>query len=318
MVIGLLDGGIDGAAGPAFSFEGVTHRYGSHPALSEVDLEVGRGETVALLGANGAGKSTAIAIVLGLIRPTLGKVTVLGTSARRAVGEGRIGVMLQTGSGIGLPPGVRVDQTLRMIGKLYRNPAPSALTVERAGIAGLLGRQTNRLSGGQVQRVRFALAIAGNPELLFLDEPTSAMDVDSRRSFWDMIRELGREGRTTVVATHHLEEADRVADRVVVIDHGRVVADGSGAILKASVAAKRLRFGCPSPDARLLDSLAGVTEVGIHGGEVDLYSLDADATVRALVGKGVAFTNLEVTGAGLEEAFVALTASRPSPDEAGG
>ncbi|HVA42893.1 MAG TPA: ABC transporter ATP-binding protein [Acidimicrobiales bacterium] len=308
---------MDGTAGPAFRFEGVTHRYGSHPALSEVDLEVGRGETVALLGANGAGKSTAIAIVLGLIRPTLGRVTVLGTSARRALGEGRIGVMLQTGSGIGLPPGVRVDQTLRMIRKLYRNPASTAVTVERAGIARLLGRQTHRLSGGQVQRVRFALAIAGNPELLFLDEPTSAMDVDSRRSFWDMIRELGREGRTTVVATHHLEEADRVADRVVVIDHGRVVADGSGAILKASVAAKRIRFGCRSPDARMLDSLEGVTEVGIHGGEVDLYSLDADATVRALVGKGVAFTNLEVTGAGLEEAFVALTASRTSSDEAG-
>ena len=285
-------------------------RYGRRVVLDHLDLEVSRGETVALLGPNGAGKSTTIALLLGLLRPHEGEVEVLGTTPRRAVAEGRVGAMLQTGPGGGLPPGVRVASALRLVQGLYRRPAPFDQVVERAGVANLLDRQTQRLSGGEVQRVQFAMAIAGDPELVFLDEPTAAMDVTSRRSFWTMMREFGEEGRTVLVATHHLEEADRIADRVVVVNHGRVVANGPGATLKAAVATRQVAFVSDRPDVVLLDELEGVTDVRVRGTCVTLDSLDADATVRALVGAGVGFRDLEVTGAGLEEAFVALTARR--------
>ena len=296
-----------GVAQPALRFEHVTHRYGAHVAVEDLSFEVAGGETVALLGPNGAGKSTTISLLLGLLRPCAGIVEVLGTTPRKAVAQGRVGAMLQTGSGSGLPPGVRVAATLELARRLYPRPAPFEVTVERAGVGALLDRQTQRLSGGQVQSVRFAIAIAGDPELVFLDEPTAAMDVAGRRSFWQMIRQFGREGRTVLFATHHLHEADQVADRVVVVNHGRVVADGPGATLKAAVSARRVRFVCEHPDSRVLDGLEGVTDVEIHGQGVTLGSLDADATVRALVGHRIAFSNLEVTGAGLEDAFVALT-----------
>ncbi len=294
-------------APPAMRFEGASHRYGAHLAVDDLCLEVARGETVALLGPNGAGKSTAISLLLGLLRPQIGKVEVLGTTPRRAVAGGRVGAMLQTGPGSGLPPGVRVEATLQLARRLYPRPAPFDVTVERAGIGELLDRQTQRLSGGQVQSVRFAIAIAGDPELVFLDEPTAAMDVAARRSFWKMIRQFGQEGRTVLFATHHLHEADQIADRVVVVNHGRVVADGPGATLKAAVAARQVRFVCEHPDRGQLDGLEGVTDVEIHGQGVTLCSLDADATVRALVRQRIAFSDVEVRGAGLEDAFVALT-----------
>lgn len=299
---------------PALRFDDVVRRYGAHVALDHLSLQVARGETVALLGPNGAGKSTTISLLLGLLRPHAGSVQVLGTSPRHAVAQGRVGAMLQTGSGSGLPPGVRVDRALQLVRRLYHHPASFDVTVERAGIGELLGRQTHRLSGGQAQRVRFAVAIAGDPELVFLDEPTAAMDVESRRSFWRMMREFGRQGRTIVFATHHLQEADQIADRVIVINHGRVVANGPGATLKAAVAARQVRFVTERPDEALLDRLEGVTDVAVQGRGVTLNSLDADATIRALVRRGVAFCDLEVTGAGLEEAFVALTECEQAND----
>ncbi len=294
-------------AEPALRFNKVAYRYGSHLALDGLDLEVARGETLALLGPNGAGKSTTISLLLGLLHPAAGHVEVLGTTPRRAVAEGRVGAMLQTGSGSGLPPGVRVETALQLVRKLYRYPAPFDVTVERAGIGALLKRQTHRLSGGQAQRVRLALAIAGDPDLVFLDEPTAAMDVEGRRLFWRMMRQLGQEGRTVVFATHHLAEADEIADRVAVVNHGRVVANGPGATLKAAVATRRIRFVTDTPDEAVLDELEGVTDVMVRGTSVALDSLDADATIRALVRKGIDFRHLEVTGAGLEEAFVAIT-----------
>lgn len=295
---------------PALRFVGASHRYGAHVAVDDLSLEVARGETVALLGPNGAGKSTAISLLLGLLRPGTGSVEVLGTTPRKAVSEGRVGAMLQTGAGSGLPPGVKVRATLELARRLYRRPAPFEVTVERAGISDLLDRQNQRLSGGQVQSVRFAVAIAGDPELVFLDEPTAAMDVAARRSFWKMLRQFSREGRTVLFATHHLHEADQIADRVVVVNHGRVVADGPGAMLKARVASRWVRFVCERPDRAAFDALEGVTDVEIHGQGVTLTSLDADATVRALVHGRVNFTKLEVVGAGLEDAFVALTEGR--------
>jgi ABC-2 type transport system ATP-binding protein len=272
-----------------------------------------KGETLALLGPNGAGKSTTISLMLGLLKPNEGSVEVLGTSARQAVAQGRVGAMLQTGTGSGLPPGVKVAELLHLVGKLYRRPAPFEMTVARANIGLLLGRKTNQLSGGEAQRVRFAMAIAGDPELVFMDEPTVAMDVDGRRTFWRMMRQFGEEGRTIMFATHHLEEADQIADRVVVINHGRVVADGPGATLKAAVESRTVRFVVTVPDPERYDLLEGVTDVEIHGTGVSLMSLDADATLRDLVRSGVPFSDLEVAGACLEDAFVALTAGKRRP-----
>jgi ABC-2 type transport system ATP-binding protein len=295
------------ARSTALSFCDVTHRYGTRVALDCLNLHVEQGEVLALLGPNGAGKSTTISVLLGLVRPQQGRVEVLGSDPRRAVADGRVGAMLQSGSGIGLPPGVRVEQALRLVRRLYPRPAPLDRIVERADIAPLLRRRTDRLSGGQAQRVRFAIAIAGDPEVVFLDEPTSAMDVESRRGFWRMMRDFGNEGRTVLFATHHLAEADEIADRVVVLNHGQVVADGPGATLKAAVATRRLRFVVDNPDPVLLDGLEGVTEAQVCGTSVSIDSLDADATIRDLVVRGVLFRDLEVTGAGLEQAFVELT-----------
>ncbi len=291
----------------ALSFHRVTHRYGPRTALDQLDLQVPQGEVLALLGPNGAGKSTTISVLLGLVRPQEGRVEVLGSDPRRAVSDGRVGAMLQSGSGIGLPPGVRVDQALGLVRRLYQRPLPLAEIVERADIGALLRRRTDRLSGGQAQRVRFAIAIAGDPEVVFLDEPTSAMDVESRQGFWRMMRDFGNEGRTVLFATHHLTEADEISDRVVVLNHGKVVADGPGATLKAAVATRRLRFVTDLPDRAALSELDGVTEVDVCGTGVSIDSLDADATIRDLVGRGVSFRDLEVTGAGLEQAFVELT-----------
>jgi ABC-2 type transport system ATP-binding protein len=294
--------------GPAaLSFRAVTHRYGDRLALDQLDLEVPRGEVLALLGPNGAGKSTTISALLGLVRPQEGCVEVFGGDPRRSVAEGRVGAMLQSGSGVGLPPGVRVDKALDLVRRLYPQPASSEQIVERADIGALLRRRTDRLSGGQAQRVRFAIAIAGDPEIVFLDEPTSAMDVESRQGFWRMMRDFGNEGRTVVFATHHLAEADEIADRVVVLNHGKVVADGPGATLKAAVATRRIRFVTDRPEPDRLSDLDGVTEVAVCGTGVSIDSLDADATIRDLVAHGVEFRDIEITGAGLEQAFVALT-----------
>ena len=291
----------------ALFFRDVTHRYGCRTALDRLNLEVAQGEVLALLGPNGAGKSTTISALLGLVRPQEGSVEVLGSDPRQSVAAGRVGAMLQSGSGIGLPPGVRVDQALGLVRRLYPRPAPQDQIIERADIGALLRRRTDRLSGGQAQRVRFAIAIAGDPEVVFLDEPTSAMDVESRQGFWRMMRRFGDEGRTVLFATHHLTEADEIADRVVVLNHGKVVADGPGATLKAAVATRRLRFVTDRPELADLSDLEGVTEVEVRGTSVSIDSLDADATIRDLVGRGVPFRDMEITGAGLEQAFVALT-----------
>ncbi len=299
-------------AGPALRFSGVVHRYRSVVALDHLDLEVARGETLALLGPNGAGKSTALSILLGLQCPQRGEVSVLGTDPRSAMASGKVGAMLQVGGGSGLPHGVKVADLVAMTARLYRHPPPVDRTLARAGLTGLADRQTQRLSGGQAQRVRFALAIVGDPELVFLDEPTIAMDVEGRRSFWAMMRDFSDEGRTVVFATHHLDEVDAVADRIVVIRRGRVVANGPASTIKAAVPTRRVRFASSGADPARLRELDGVDAASIRGREIVLDSLDADATVRALVASGVAFSDIEVTGADLEQAFVALTSDLAS------
>jgi ABC-2 type transport system ATP-binding protein len=297
----------DSDDGPAVRFSNVVHRYRSLVALDHLDFEVARGETLAILGPNGAGKSTAISILLGLQRAQEGEVSVLGTDPRSAMVSGRVGAMLQVGGGSGLPHGVKVGKLVAMTSRLYRRPADIEHTMARAGLSHLADRQTQRLSGGQAQRVRFALAIAGDPDLIFLDEPTAAMDVEGRRAFWAMMRDFADEGRTVVFATHHLDEADAVADRIVVIRKGRVVANGAASTIKAAVPTRRVRFVSAGADSARLRELDGVNAACVRGSEVVLDSLDADATVRALVASGVLFSDIEVTGADLEQAFMALT-----------
>ncbi len=305
------------AAHAAVSFRSVVKRFGATVALDMVDVEVSRGETVALLGPNGAGKSTAIAIMLGLADPTRGRAIILGLEPRHAVQTGRIGAMLQAG---GLPAGVRVGELVDFVRRLYPQSLSRADVLTRAGLTELADRQIESLSGGEAQRVRFALAIAGDPDLVFLDEPTVAMDVQARRAFWDDMRRFAAEGRTILFATHYLEEADQVADRIIVLDRGRVVADGTGASIRSAVTGRTVRFTTVVADQARLAALPGVSEVEVRGDRVSLASLDADATVRALLATGVPVSDLEVSGAGLEEAFLVLTRrdelmSDPQPNQ---
>jgi ABC-2 type transport system ATP-binding protein len=291
---------------PAATFAAVGKRYGAVTALDGVDFEIRRGETVTLLGPNGAGKSTTIGLLLGLERPDSGRITVLGGSPERAVAAGRVAAMLQEG---GLPPGATVAELVDFVRQLYPRPLPLGEVLELAGLADLARRRTERLSGGQAQRVRFALAIAGNPELAFLDEPTTGMDVEARHAFWDRMRAFAAQGRTVLFATHYLEEADAVADRVLVLQRGRVVADGPVTAIKARSSRRVVRCTLPGADSRTLGRLPGVTEVALHGDSVRLTTGAADATVRALFATGLPVRDLEVAGGGLEEAFLALTGS---------
>jgi ABC-2 type transport system ATP-binding protein len=303
------------AAGPdsiAVRFEAVTRRFGDVTALDQVDLAIRTGETVALLGPNGAGKSTAIGLMLGLIAPTAGVVTVLSLSSHAAVASGRVGSMLQ---GAGLPANVRVGELVEFARRLYPAPLAYHVLIERAGLGALAKRPVETLSGGEAQRVRFAFAIAGDPDLVFLDEPTVAMDVETRRAFWADMRRSAADGRTVLFATHYLEEADQVADRVVVLDHGRIVADGSSRSIRARITGRTVRFDSVHPDRTRLAALPGVSGVDIRGVTVALSTTDADATVAALVTSRVPIRDLEVTGADLEDAFIALTTPSDPPQE---
>jgi ABC-2 type transport system ATP-binding protein len=292
----------------AVALRGVRRTYGSLTALHDLDLTFHRGETVALLGPNGAGKTTAIEIMLGLQRADAGSAQLFGLPPRTAVLAGRVGCMLQTGGLTGL---VTVRELIASIAGCYPRPLPIEEALSTAGIADLADRRVEKLSGGQRQRVRYALAIAGRPDLLVLDEPTVAMDVESRRAFWASVRADAAAGRTVIFATHYLEEADDVADRIVLLAGGRVVADGPSSAIKATVSTRVIKATLDAPDERILLTLPGVAEVTVHGRQVVLRCNDADATVRALLAAQPDARDIEVTGAGLEEAFMALT-STPS------
>jgi ABC-2 type transport system ATP-binding protein len=296
---------------PALDISGLTVRYGYTLAVDDVDLVIPAGQTVALLGPNGAGKSTVVNAVLGLLHPAAGAVHVLGRRPHDAVRAGCVGAMLQHG---GLPTEARVGEVLDLVRRSYGRAGgavawPLDDLVVTAGIDGLLGRDVGALSGGQRQRVLLALALAGAPPLLLLDEPTSAMDVEGRRGFWTTMRGLAERGHTVVFATHHLDEADAVADRVVVIAGGRIVADGSTAEVKAGVSGRTISF---SPAAgRRYDDLPAVSDVALHNGTLTLTTGDPEATLRALLADGGRLPDLEVRGASLEQAVLALT-SRPA------
>jgi ABC-2 type transport system ATP-binding protein len=300
-----------GATGPAVAFRDVVKVY--HPdikALDHVSFGIQPGETVALLGPNGAGKSTAIDIMLGLRTPTSGEVRILGGPASAAVAAGQIGGMLQTG---GLPEGARVAELIGLFRQLYHDRRSAGELLALAGIDDLADRRVEQLSGGQTQRVRFALALAGQPELLFLDEPTAALDVAARRHFWQSVESIAGQGATVLFATHYLEEADANATRIIVVNHGRVIADGTPAQIKAFTATRTLRFTSPAPDPSELLRLPGVSDVQVNGDAVTVRTGDADETLPALYALGRQIRAMEVGGGGLEEALIALTSADNSP-----
>ena len=273
-------------------------------ALRGVDLRIARGETVALLGRNGAGKSTTIALLLGLTEPDEGRVELFGDPPEASVRAGRVGAMLQEGRAV---PRVTVRELVTFVAGRCPAPMPVARALEPAGIADLAGRRVDRLSGGQTQRVRFAVALAGNPALIVLDEPTAALDVEARHAFWASMRSYARLGHTVLFSTHHLEEADAYADRILVIDGGRIVADGTGEQLKRAVGGSLVALDLAGRGAEGLELLPGVRSVEVRGDRARLRTDDPDATVIALAGLG-AIRGLEVAPASLDEAFLAPTA----------
>jgi ABC-2 type transport system ATP-binding protein len=294
---------------------GLTKSFGTVRAVRNVDLRISPGETVALLGPNGAGKSSTIDLMLGLSRPDSGQLRIFGQSPRDAVSAGRICGMLQIGS---LVPYLSVRELLRSVASLYPNALGVDEVIELTGIADFADRRTNRLSGGQTQRARFAVALVSNSDLLVLDEPTVAMDVEGRHLFWTTMREVAAGGKTVLFATHYLEEADSYADRIVLMAHGRIVADGPTTQIKALVGLRTIRATLPDVAADELRALPGVSSVELHGEAVLLACEDSDLAIRALLQRFPAARDIEIAGAGLEQAFLQLTGGADDDDAAPG
>jgi ABC-2 type transport system ATP-binding protein len=274
-------------------------------AVRGVDVRIAAGETVALLGPNGAGKSTTIDMLLGLLAPDEGSVSVFGRTPRDAIAHGAIGAMLQTGA---LIRDLSVRELVAMMASLYPAPLDVHEVLERTGVSDIAQQRTHKLSGGQTQRVRFAVALISNPELLVLDEPTVAMDVEGRHAFWTTMREFAARGKTVLFATHYLEEADAYADRAVLMAHGRIVADGPTNEIKARVGSRTIRATLGAVDAGALAALPGVSTVERRGEAVVLSCTDSDAAIRALLAACPAARDIEIQAAGLEQAFLELTA----------
>jgi ABC-2 type transport system ATP-binding protein len=283
--------------------EGVSKNYGSVRALQSVNFQVRAGEVVALLGPNGAGKTTAVKLLLGLMQPDRGKVRVFDGDPTNPENRMRLGAMLQVGR---VPETLRVREHIDLFSSYYPNPLPLSEILAAAGLEKLSDRKFGELSGGQRQRVLFALAICGDPDLLFLDEPTVGLDVEARRMLWDEIRHLVSRGKTVLLTTHYLQEADALADRVAVINKGEIIAEGTPATIKAQTAGIKIRC-ITSLSLRTLCQISGVTEVKEDREAVELHTGQPEPVVRELLARDASLSALEVTSAGLEEAFLALT-----------
>ena len=286
---------------------GASKTYENVEALKNVSLKIDAGEVVAMLGPNGAGKTTSINLLLGLRRPTSGTALLFGLDPRDSKARSRAGVMLQDS---GVPQALKAIEVIDLFRSYYPAPLPLTRVVEMAGLEEKAQTQVKDLSGGQRQRLYFALAICGDPELLFLDEPTVGLDVEARRSFIQSIKGFIAAGKTIVLTTHYLEEADELAKRVVVIDQGQIIADAGPAEIKAKVVGKKVMF---STKQHLNDSdLEGlpITSSEIDDGSVKLLTAEPERLLRELFRRNIDISNLEVTGAGLEEAFLALTSHK--------
>jgi ABC-2 type transport system ATP-binding protein len=273
-------------------------------AVRGVDVSVSEGETVALLGPNGAGKSTTIDMLLGLQVPDNGSVSLFGGTPAHAISEGRVGAMLQTG---GLLRQLSVRELVTMMGSLYPHPLDVDETLSIARVEQLGNRRTEKLSGGETQRVRFAIALVSNPDLLVLDEPTVGMDVETRHAFWTTVRGIASEGKTVLFATHYLDEADAYADRAVLMARGAVVADGPTTEIKAMVGTRTITATLPGVPLERLLALPGISGGERRGEAVVLAADDSDTAIRALLAQEPDTRDIEIRGAGLEEAFLRLT-----------
>ena len=291
-------------SGIAVTLDRVTKRFGSVTAVESVSLTVRRGETVALLGPNGAGKTTAIALLLGLRPPSSGTVRIFGADPRTASTRSRMGAMLQES---GVPLTLTVREVVDFFGAMYPDPLSATDAVFTADLLHRADARVATLSGGEKQRLYFAVALVGRPDLLFLDEPTVALDIETRRRFWTKIRAQVARGTTIVLTTHYLEEADALADRVIVIDHGRIIAEGTPEAVKARVGGRYMRFRAPALSHAELERLPGVQWVSHDGAMWSVLTTQPEAGPAQLFAGGATIEQLEVTDAGLEEAFLALT-----------
>jgi ABC-2 type transport system ATP-binding protein len=295
--------------GAVVEFENVSKTFhspkGPVHAVNGLTMSLQPGQTIAFLGPNGAGKSTSLNMLLGLSRPDSGRVALFGGTAAAAIKHGMVGAMLQSG---GLMSDVTVREQVELWAKLHPRPIPVAEALKRANIADLADRRVDKLSGGQQQRVQFAMAIIGDSPLIVLDEPTTGMDVENRQAFWATMRERAYEGKTVLFATHYLEEADQFAERVIVINKGRLLADGTAADIKASAGAKRLSFRLPGVQDAVLYRLPNLVNVERQADIVRLQTSDSDATLYALLDAGYRPADIEIQALGLEQAFLAITA----------
>jgi ABC-2 type transport system ATP-binding protein len=294
-----------GAATLAVDMDTVVKRFGAVTAVDGISLRIRPGEVVALLGPNGAGKTSTVDMLLGLSQPTEGTVRVYGHAPHHAVALGLVSAVMQTG---GLLKDYTVEETVRLTAVLFgKSDQDVRDALDRAGIADIGRRLVGKCSGGQQQRLRFAMALLPDPELLILDEPTTGMDVAGRHDFWSSIRQDAREGRTVIFATHYLEEADEYADRVVFVRRGQIVADGTASQVKALASGRQIRFTLPGADSGDLLALPGVDTVEVRGDTVFLSAKDTDAVARHLLTQTAAH-DLEITSRNLEQAFLTLTA----------
>lgn len=306
---------------------GLTKKFGNVTAVDGIDIRIGSGDVVALLGPNGAGKTTTLDMMLGLIPPSSGSLEVLGGSPSDAVRAGRISALLQTG---GLLADMTVRETVRYVAATYEDPAPIEEVLERTGLVELAGRRVSKCSGGEQQRLKFALALLAEPDVLILDEPTTGMDVGARRKFWDTMHAEATEGRTVIFATHYLQEAEEFANRIILMNRGKIAADGSMQDVRAIAGMRRVRAKvdggrggsggqCGSGGQHRADELIAAvttafagTTASFDGETLHIITPDSDAVARHVLADP-AVSDVTITDSSLEDAFMTLT----SPDDQG-
>ncbi|PSR20870.1 MAG: ABC transporter ATP-binding protein [Sulfobacillus acidophilus] len=290
---------------PVICFDHVTKSFTHTRAVDDVSLKIFAGQSVTLLGPNGAGKSTSIALMLGLQKPTSGRVTLFGANPVRSISHERLGVVLQN---VSIPDRLRVTECINLARGFYPHPLPLSTLLHLSGLEADAHLWANSLSGGKMRRLQFALAMAGDPHLLFLDEPTVGMDVAAKHHFWDTLHTLVTAGKTILLTTHDLNEADLISSRVIVMNHGRIVADAAPEVIKTQFASRQIHFSCATTD--LLDALQNWPEtvsVESRGQHYTISTRDSDQTLRRLLGRPWPIHDVLVTGGGLEEAFMRLT-----------
>ena len=289
---------------PAIELQNTSKSFGAVRVLQSVSFAIPQGQVVALLGPNGAGKTTAISLMLGLRRPSHGQVRLLGRDPRDRLVRSRCGIMLQES---GVPLNLTVSETIKLFRSYYPHPMPLAQVLEMAGLKKKAASSVGSLSGGQRQRLYFVLAICGDPDILFLDEPTAGLDVEARHRFWEQIRAFVKQGKTILLTTHYLEEADALAERIILIDHGQIRADASPAALKAMATNTRVVFDVSEPLQPEFFAQLPVQQLELRERHISFLTPKLETVLRALFTHPVEITNLAITGASLEEAIIHLT-----------